>query len=111
VNSSFRLRNSADFERVRAERRTAGDRLLRVQVRGNDVGHPRVGISASKRLGCAVQRNLVRRRLLMAAAAEVPSLQAVDIVLIPTPQGAQSRFSDLEASLANNLNRLQVRAR
>ena len=111
MNSSFRLRNSAEFERVRAERRTAGDRLLRVQVRGNDLGHPRVGISASKRLGSAVQRNLVRRRLLMAVAAEVPGLQAVDLVVIPSPEGARSQFSALETSLRNNLDRLQVRNR
>lgn len=111
VNKSFRLRKTAEFERVRAERRTAGDRLLRVQVRGNHLGHPRVGISASKRVGCAVQRNLVRRRLLMAVAAEMPRLEAVDFVVIPSPQGARSPFPALVASLRNSLDILRVRSR
>ncbi|HVD03268.1 MAG TPA: ribonuclease P protein component [Candidatus Dormibacteraeota bacterium] len=108
MRSEFRLRKSAEFERVRAERRVAADRLLRLQACPNLKGHPRIGITVSKRFGGAVQRNLVRRRLKAAAEVHLSSLSAVDLVLIPTPAGAAGSYAELARALAGGLDRLAV---
>ncbi len=55
-------------------------------------------------------RNLVRRRLRAAAAAELASLLPFDLVLIPAPAAAAHPYRDLAGSLQRNLDRLGVRA-
>ncbi|EQD38167.1 Riibonuclease P, partial [mine drainage metagenome] len=109
VNSRYRLRHSAEFQRVRSARRGVVDPLLRLQVRPNEFGHPRLGISVSRRLGGAVQRNLIRRRLRAAAAGEVSSLGAFDLVLIPSPAAASSSFQELSATVTRAFQRAGVR--
>jgi ribonuclease P protein component len=69
VQKRFRLRRRADFQRVLAGGRIyAGASLVGFAVpapTGTDA--PRIGVTASKRLGGAVRRNRARRRLREAA--------------------------------------------
>jgi len=109
VNSRYRLRKSAEFESVRAERRGVGDPLLRLQVRPNLLGRPRFGITVSKRVGGAVARNLVRRRLRAAAAQNLSELGSFDLVMIPTQAAATSSYQELAASLCRSLQAAGVR--
>ena len=103
VKTKYRLRHSADFRAVRAERKGAGDEVLRVRVRANSVGHPRFGIVVTKRLGGAVVRNRLRRRLQAAAAAKLCSLGAYDLVLLPQPAAVAAGAGVLSGSLGRAL--------
>lgn len=58
-----RLREGADFRRVRASKRRWHARLLTLLVAPNALPHNRYGAIVSKRVGKAVTRNLVKRRL------------------------------------------------
>lgn len=108
--SGYRLRKSAEFELVRAERRGVTDAVLRLQVRPNQLAHPRFGISVSKRLGGAVERNLLRRRLRAASAAEAPSLGGFDLVVVPKPAAGNASYQELTAALRRALSRAGVRS-
>lgn len=57
------LRSRSDFARVLAARRTAGNGVLVVHVTDNGLDWSRLGISVSKRIGHAPQRNMVKRRI------------------------------------------------
>ena len=57
------LRSRRDFARIQASGRTRADRLMTVRYVPNQLGYDRFGISTGRRLGGAVQRNRVRRRL------------------------------------------------
>jgi ribonuclease P protein component len=103
VKTKYRLRHSADFQAVRAERTSVGDGVLRVRVRANSVGHPRVGVVVTKRLGGAVLRNRVRRRLQAAARARLGAVGAYDVVVTPQPAALTVGFETLSASLARAL--------
>lgn len=59
----LRLRDEADFRRIRAHGRSYGNRLLTLLVLPNGLPHNRYGFVTSKRVGKAVERNLVKRRL------------------------------------------------
>ncbi len=105
VKRRYRLRRTADYQAVRAERRGAGDPLLRVQVRPRSDGSPRVGMAVSRRLGGAVTRNLLRRRLRAAARARISALKPFDVVIIPSPTAARAPYAELAAALDRVLAR------
>lgn len=70
-----RLSRSADFDRVIRRGRSLGDRefVLYVFPREQD-GPPRLGLSVSRKVGGAVQRNRVKRLLREAFAIESAQL-------------------------------------
>lgn len=55
------LRRSADFRRVYDRRRSASDPWLIVYACENALPHLRLGLSVSRKMGGAVQRNRLRR--------------------------------------------------
>lgn len=80
-----RLSRSADFDRVfRSGRSHAGKELvLYVFPRGDGSAAPRLGLSVSRKLGNAVDRNRVKRLLREAFAHESDRLPpATDVVII-----------------------------
>lgn len=99
VKPKYRLRHSADFRAVRAGRRGAGDEVLRVQVKANSVGHPRVGIAVTKHLAGAVMRNRLRRRLRVAANGMLAELGAYDVVVFPRSPALAADSAAITASL------------
>jgi ribonuclease P protein component len=80
-----RLTRSADFDRVfRHGRSHAGRELvLYVFPRGDEETPPRLGLSVSRKVGGAVDRNLVKRLLREAFAAESERLPpGTDVVVV-----------------------------
>ncbi|MBM3493190.1 MAG: ribonuclease P protein component [Armatimonadetes bacterium] len=60
---AHRLRRSRDFREAFARGRSFNLPPLRVVVRGTGTGTARIGFVASKKVGGAVERNRVKRRL------------------------------------------------
>lgn len=101
------LRNRPDFLRAASARRQAtGGFLLQARARADGAAAIRVGYTASKKVGGAVDRNRAKRRL-RALAREVLPTQAEpgwDYVLVARPGATVTRDyallrADLEAAL------------
>jgi ribonuclease P protein component len=97
--TACRLKRGADFERVFKQRRTASDELLVVHGRANELSFARFGLSVSRKVGSAVERNRWKRLLRDAfrlTRSELPP--GVDLVLIPRT-GIKPTLAGLKASL------------
>jgi ribonuclease P protein component len=80
----FRIRSPAEFDRVYAAKVFAADDVLIVNACGNDLPHPRLGLSVSKKVGNAVVRNLWKRLIREAfrlSRGELPV--GIDLVVRP----------------------------
>jgi ribonuclease P protein component len=97
--STQSLRRRADFSRVRGRGRRFQTSRLAVYSIEKREGPIRVGIVVGRIVGCAVERNLVRRRLreaFRALAGPVPR----DLVIVARPESLRATYAELAADLA-----------
>jgi ribonuclease P protein component len=109
VKREQRLRSPADFRRVRESApRGWAHPLLVVYVAPNDLAHTRVGITVSGRVGKAVVRNRVRRRLREALGQRFARLpHSVDVVVSARPASARATWGQLCSALDVVLTRME----
>jgi len=105
-----RLREGWEYSLVRESGRVAQGRLLRVAVLCRENGSPaKAGIITSKRVGGAVVRNKVRRRLrelIRLFRAEFPS--GALVVAIAKPASANASFEELRGEWLLLVRRLSI---
>lgn len=105
-----RLRQRADFVAAAGGRKiTTAAFLLQARERGA-VGPPRVGFTVSKKVGTAVERNRVRRRLkgVVAHSGDGRLLAGHDYVLIGRRGALQRPFERMVEEFTAALRRLEA---
>ncbi len=112
-----RLRRRADFDAVMRDGVRAAAGPLSVIARPREAAERnqpcRFGFAISRRVGGAVQRNRIKRRLRASARAlnarGCQACQGLDVVVSARPGAAEAAYETLDRSLEQTLRRLQQR--
>lgn len=109
---THRLRSPLDFARVRRGRRVSGTFLalayLRRESEATDAP-PRIGFSVGKRVGKAVERNRVKRRLRESVRHKLAGLApGWDLIISARPGAAEADYAALDVELKELLTRARL---
>lgn len=114
-SSRGRLSRSAEFERVYRHGRSVANRQLVLYTFPNaSTQRPRLGLSVSRKVGGAVQRNKVKRLLREAFAhAEVGLVGGQDMVVVARPPAGElaerEGLAGMDAALAELIGKAGLR--
>ncbi len=114
-SSRGRLSRSAEFERVyRQGRSTANRHLVLYSFPNTSVEKPRLGLSVSRKVGGAVERNRVKRLLREAFARVEHELRAgQDVVVVARPSTAElaerEGLAGMDAALSELIEKAGLR--
>ena len=104
------LKKNSDFRRLYAKGKSAVTPYLVVYTRPNRLGENRLGYTVSVKLGHAVVRNRVRRRLREIYRLNAPQLkQGHDIVVVARSRAVGSEYRKLNAAFLRACESLGLR--
>lgn len=109
MEKTYRLRKSEQFQKVRDEGRSWANRWLVLCALRNDLTHSRFGFTASRRIGSAVVRNRVRRRMREAVRLRREALApGWDLVFIARSTLKEATFREVDRAVEQLLRRARL---
>jgi ribonuclease P protein component len=109
MQPQHRLRETAAFERARRRGRTWGNALLVLNAVRADPPLTRCGFVVSRRVGKAVERNRVKRRLREILRRRLPAMvPGWDLVFSARPATASAPYARLAEAIDDLLRRAEL---
>ena len=102
------LRRAADFDALARRGSARRHRLFTVRVRRNGLGRVRCGFAVSRRVGGAVVRNRIRRRLRELMRA-LPPEGGFDVLISAHPRIVDASFQELRAAIDESVTEALAR--
>ena len=111
VKFTVSIKNIFEFHRLYSKGKSAGSALMVVYCRKTKRCANRLGITVSKKLGNAVLRNKIRRRIReIYRTNEDELLSGFDLVIVARRGSTQAAYRELEADFLRLADRLGFRA-
>ena len=109
MKRSFRLKKSADFERVRRQGKSFPHPLIVLIALPNDLPLSRYAVVAGKRFGKAVQRNRAKRVIRAVLQNHLSEINpGWDLILIARQPMAEANYMQIHEAILNTLDRAQL---
>ena len=107
MKSRCTLKKNSDFRRLYAKGKSAANPYMVVYCRRNRTGENRLGFTVSVKLGHAVVRNRIRRRLREVARLNAERLRSGwDLVLVARSRALDAPFNKLEEAYLASCGKL-----
>jgi ribonuclease P protein component len=109
VQRKFRLTRSTDFKRVRRTGKSYAHPFVVLVVQTSELPRVRVGVTAGRSVGGAVQRNRAKRLIREAVRPLLPDLlPGRDLILIARPALLSKSLEEIRQVIASLLHRAQI---
>jgi ribonuclease P protein component len=109
MERKYRLRLNTDFQRARQEGKSWANHLMVLCALPNGLEHSRFGFAASKRIGKAVVRNRIRRRMREAVRLRCASIaEGWDLVFIARRPIARATYAEIVHAVEDLLIRANM---
>lgn len=109
MNPETSLKQNSDFRAVYARGKSAVSPRTVIYCRKNRRDQNRVGFTVSRKLGNAVTRNRVRRRLREIMRLNASSVrQGYDLILVARTRAVDADYGKLEADVLRCLDQLHL---
>lgn len=97
---TYNLRNNRDFRHVYDNGKSFANRYLVMFFKKNGMGSNRVGFSATKKLGKAVTRNKVKRRMKESYRLNSDKFKdGYDIVFLARVRATEASYKEIESAI------------
>jgi ribonuclease P protein component len=97
--SSVRLRKRSEFLGLKDSEKKFATRVILVVWQENRLAHARLGVTVSKKVGCAVTRNRVKRFVREVFRMNRSLLPSVDLNVIARSEAATINFACMQLEL------------
>ena len=109
MKKTVTIKENHEFRRMYSKGRNAVTPFMVVYCRRNRLGHNRLGVTVSTKLGCAVVRNRARRRLReVFRLAQGDMCQGYDVILVARSRAATVPYQKLNAAFYRALEQLKL---
>ena len=109
-NETERLRKDSDFRRVYKHGKSFANRYLVMYIMRNNLEYNRVGISVSKKVGKAIVRNKVKRKIRESFRLDVDGKikSGYDIVFIARVAINDVQYNEVNKSMKHLVNKFKL---
>ena len=109
VKKTVTIKQNHEFRRLYNKGQSAVTPSMVVYCRKSRLGHNRLGITVSTKLGCAVKRNRARRRLRELFRLAQPEMkQGYDVVIVARTRAVTLAHKKLQADFDRALEQLSL---
>lgn len=92
----LRMKRNSDFKRVYKKGRSVANRLVVMYILHDNIPHRKAGFSVSKKIGCAVQRNRIKRLFREVYRLNQGNLiKGINLVFVARQPSKDASFQDL----------------
>lgn len=104
MEKKFRLRKNMEFKKVYSGGKNYWNRNLILYIRKNKLSESRYGITITKKIGNAVVRNKIRRRMKEIYRLNIYRIKdGYDLIFIPKKNVVELSYKELESAIIHIL--------
>lgn len=109
MERKYRLRAAVDFRRTKRQGKSWANRMMVLCALPNGLNISRFGFSVSKRIGNAVKRNRVRRRIREYVRLHLDSIEVGwDLLFIVRPSASEAGYAEIGGAIDDLLSRSKL---
>ena len=108
MKKEYRVKRSQDFDNIIRKKQSFANRQFVIYYQKNNLDHMRLGISVSKKLGKAFERNKIKRYVRESFKTRKDFLKNYDIIIIVRPAAKGLSFLEFGSSIDHVLKRSKL---
>ena len=108
MKKAYRIKKTTDFDKIIRKKQSFANRQFVMYYQKNNLEHMRLGISVSKKLGKAHERNRLKRYVRESFKNKKEDLNNYDIIVIVRPMAVNITFEEFGKSINHILKKAKL---